>query len=340
MKKRQVKCDYTNLVVAVPHSSGNIPYWQWDDDGRNAAKRRWTDWFTDELFGVDAPNITVVKADISRFDCDVERLEGEEERLARFVHEDESRFRDFVARNATRLNGILAYWFRYRADILTAAGEGRPLIIDAHSFPSDLAPDVDICLGFNDDLSMPYEYAIDEVKRIFEEAGYSVALNRPYANAIAPEGYIGHSLMIEVNKRLYMNEKTIEKSDGFGRLQSVIRQVYEELLWTPRHEPRYFHNPYRASGENWEQMKRGMVHYVAERFGLAEPEDLSQLGMFRTSGGPSWQLSADWVRVANAMLTNAFARVGEEVPEDGLVQHCMARRSSTAEWMNRYRKSF
>ena len=29
-------------------------------------------------------------------------------------------------------------------------------------------------------------------------------------------------------------------------------------------------------------MKRGMVHYVAERFGLAEPEDLSQLGMFRT----------------------------------------------------------
>ena len=52
----------------------------------------------------------------------------------------------------------------------------------------------------------------------------------------------------------------------------MIRQVYEELLWTPRHEPRYFHNPYRASGENWEQMKRGMVHYVAERFGLAEPE--------------------------------------------------------------------
>ena len=120
----------------------------------------------------------------------------------------------------------------------------------------------------------------------------------------------------------------------------MIRQVYEELLWTPRYEPRYFHNPYRASGENWEQMKRGMVHYVAERFGLAEPEDLSQLGMFRTSGGPSWQLSADWVRVANAMLTKAFARVGEKVPADGLVQHCMARRSSTAEWMNRYRKSF
>lgn len=81
------------------------------------------------------------------------------------------------------------------------------------------------------------------MKRIFEEAGYSVALNRPYANSIAPKGYIGHSLMIEVNKRLYMNEKAIEKSDGFERLQSVIRQVYEELLWTPRHEPRCFHNP-------------------------------------------------------------------------------------------------
>ena len=68
--------------------------------------------------------------------------------------------------------------------------------------------------------------------------------------------------MIEVNKRLYMNEKAIEKSDGFERLQSVIRQVYEELLWTPRHEPRYFHNPYRASGENREQKKRGQTPSV------------------------------------------------------------------------------
>lgn len=230
MRKRQAKCDYTKLVVAIPHSSARTPHWQWDDGGRNAAKRRWTDWFTDELFGVEAPDIAVVRADISRFNCDVERLEDEPDRLARFVAEERPDLRARVEQDASRLNGQLAEWFRYRADILTAASGGRPLIIDAHSFPSDLAPEVGVCIGFNEDASKPGGFAIDAVRRIFEAAGYAVALNRPYANAIAPRGYVGHSLMIEVNKRLYMNEETIEKSDGFERLQAAIRRAYAELL--------------------------------------------------------------------------------------------------------------
>ena len=37
----------------------------------------------------------------------------------------------------------------------TAASEDVTLIVDCHSFPSDIAPDVDVCLGFNEDASRP-----------------------------------------------------------------------------------------------------------------------------------------------------------------------------------------
>ena len=82
--------------------------------------------------------------------------------------------------------GSLAEWYRYRAEILDAASDDITLIVDCHSFPSDLAPNVDICIGFNEDLSKPSNPIIDMVAETFRDAGYLVALNRPYANALAP----------------------------------------------------------------------------------------------------------------------------------------------------------
>ena len=43
------------------------------------------------------------------------------------------------------------------------------------------------------------------VKRQFEKSNYKVAVNRPYSYSLSPEtGFIYKSLMIEVNKRVYM----------------------------------------------------------------------------------------------------------------------------------------
>lgn len=36
--------------------------------------------------------------------------------------------------------------------------------------------------------------------------------------------------MIEVNKRLYMDELTLEKTEGFNKLQQEIRLLYGILL--------------------------------------------------------------------------------------------------------------
>ena len=71
---------------------------------------------------------------------------------------------------------------------------------------------------------------IAAVTDIFQEAGYRVGVNRPYANAIAPLGYRGHSLMIEINKRCYMDEAKLCKHDGFARCHECLEQVYSTLL--------------------------------------------------------------------------------------------------------------
>lgn len=36
--------------------------------------------------------------------------------------------------------------------------------------------------------------------------------------------------MIEVNKRLYMDEKTLEKTDGFLKLKEALCSLYRILL--------------------------------------------------------------------------------------------------------------
>ena len=220
---------YTNLVLGIPHAVGTPQDIAWGDHPKAVeAANRWTDWFTDELFAVRHPRVTVVTTTMSRLDCDVERLEHEPDRICRVCSlygEDPEK-----TVSAESWNRRLAAWFRYRADLMLAAAGAMPLIIDCHSFPSDLADDVDICLGFNEDASKPSEETLTRVAETFRSAGYAVAFNRPYANAIAPLGYRGHSLMIEVNKRTYLDERKLEKSAGFMKLQATIRRVYRSLL--------------------------------------------------------------------------------------------------------------
>ena len=170
--------NYTNIILAVPHAVGDPLDCDWREDAKVAASaRRWTDWHTDKLFSVKDGRIVVVKGRLSRFDCDDERLEHENDRLCRYALEGGI---DLDGIGAKQWNARLAEWFWYRAELMSAAARGEhPLIIDSHSFPSDLAPDVDICIGFNEDGSKPSEETLAVVTRAFEAAGYKVACNNP-----------------------------------------------------------------------------------------------------------------------------------------------------------------
>jgi len=281
-----------------------------------------------------------VKAELSRMFCDCERLDGEPDRLNRFALEiaDAEERKWALEFKTWKRNAFLAEWYRYRSEVLFAAS-GRPsIIVDCHAFPSEVAPDVDICLGFNEDSSKPREQTIESVANIFRNAGYSVALNRPYANALAPTEYIGHSLMIEVNKRTYMNETTLEKTEGFDILRSVIKQVYQELLWNLYHLPECFRSwsgydlfaeTEEEKKKSWERIKRRIVEYTAERYGLAMPEDLSDTAeldksrkKFKNDGydHPVWYYWGYWNGLTRHMLRDVFGRVGVTLPESAFIR--------------------
>lgn len=73
------------------------------------------------------------------------------------------------------------------------------------------------------------------VAAFFEARGYSVAINKPYKGVELVRMYAApqqgrHSLQIELNKRLYLQDGSIEASAGFARLQSDLDALLGELV--------------------------------------------------------------------------------------------------------------
>ena len=106
-------------------------------------------------------------------------------------------------------------------------------IVDCHSYgDAQIKSDIDFCLGFNDNFDN-FEM-LEKMKNHLEKNGYKVGINTPYSNAIVPSQFYGNelvkSIMIEVNKRLYLDNQNTEdfcKSDGFERTQEVITELLE-----------------------------------------------------------------------------------------------------------------
>ena len=113
--------------------------------------------------------------------------------------------------------------------------------LNLHSMPSNVyerlglparrAPDV--ALGDLDGRTCEPEF-LDVVRRAFADRGYSVSVNDPYKGqdlirAAGRPGENRHSLQIEFNRALYMDEKTREPNAGFAALQADIGLVLRKV---------------------------------------------------------------------------------------------------------------
>ena len=108
-------------------------------------------------------------------------------------------------------------------------GDGS-ILLDLHSFnavplpcDTDKDPDrPDICLGFNDDETKPDEIILAGLKTHFEQNGFSVAFNAPFCGAMTTDTPIKYkSLMIEINKRCYLDNHTLNKDAK--QLSAILR---------------------------------------------------------------------------------------------------------------------
>jgi len=72
------------------------------------------------------------------------------------------------------------------------------------------------------------------VRRTLADMGYRVTVNDPYKGVELVRAYSDpkaarHSLQIEINKRLYMDERTLQKGPGFAQLQKNLGELLRAL---------------------------------------------------------------------------------------------------------------
>jgi N-formylglutamate amidohydrolase len=120
----------------------------------------------------------------------------------------------------------------------TAATFGQAFLIDGHSMPSgsvereDMRADVVLGDRYGTSCS---SVLVDMVEGAFRSLGYKVLRNKPYAGGYITEHYGEpgqgrHALQIEINRSLYMNERTLEKNGDFATLSDDIAQVFGRVM--------------------------------------------------------------------------------------------------------------
>lgn len=147
-------------------------------------------------------------------------------------------------------NRIAQCWNPYHAAVAQAiadahARHGYSIHVNCHSMPavsSQYATDfpglvhADFVVGDRDGTtaSPALSQRVCEILRGF---GYDVAYNHPYKGVELVRRYGDpkndrHGIQVEVNRKLYMNEQTLEPNAGFDRLRGHLRQLVEQLLAT------------------------------------------------------------------------------------------------------------
>ena len=101
------------------------------------------------------------------------------------------------------------------------------LLVDCHSFsnmPNLLnsnLPDIDVCIGFNDDETCPDKVVIGNIVHYFEPLGYKVGINNPYSNSKTFSVPIKKPFRHD-RSQLYMNEQTLEKTERFNKQKQEL----------------------------------------------------------------------------------------------------------------------
>lgn len=245
-----------SLILNIPHASTNIP--SMDDafffPAVSSSKARdaviqdelyaMTDWYTDELFDHSVGKAII--APVSRLVCDTERFSHDDEesmatRGMGFCYEKGSEEEIIKEFPSEYKDEVLWRYYAPHHIALTDAVEASlnankcALILDCHSFsskPLQYEPEQglnrpDICIG-TDEYHTPDELLMI-VEKFFRVRGYSVSVNYPYSGTIVPLRFYRkdkrvQSIMIEINRGLYLKEGSNKKNKNF---QALLKTIFD-----------------------------------------------------------------------------------------------------------------
>ena len=256
--KLNAQADVTNgAILHIPHSSRFIPQHVRAtlllfDAELKAELIRMTDSYTDDLFFLPGTATSVVFP-VSRLVVDPERFvdDTQEPMVAKgmgavYTHTSDGHQLRRVLSSDERELLIQTYYEPHHANLTRTVDDGlrrsgRCLILDCHSFPSVPLPyeldqsarRPDICIG-TDEYHTP-GWLSEAAASLFREGGFQVELNRPFAGALVPMAHYRRnphvwSVMIEVNRSLYMDEGTGERTVQFESLRRKVQGILQRLV--------------------------------------------------------------------------------------------------------------
>lgn len=141
---------------------------------------------------------------------------------------------------------IELYWKPYHAMLQmlldgAQSFHGQAILIDCHSMPHEAMDGTDRAGKVRPDVVLGDRFGasaagtiVDQVEAAFVAAGFNVARNAPFAGAYVTQAYgrpsrNQHTIQVEIDRSLYMNERLIRPNGNFEatrkRLRAVIRDV-------------------------------------------------------------------------------------------------------------------
>src|SRR3989440_3707616 len=135
-----------------------------------------------------------------------------------------------------RIEGLYKPYHRALRRLFTRVHRdfGAAVLIDCHSMPSsagakDERPRADVVLGDRYGTSCVAAVA-ETAEATLKGLGYTVNRNKPYAGGFVTEHYGNpgtgpHSIQLELNRALYMDERRFERSPSFTRLAADLETL-------------------------------------------------------------------------------------------------------------------
>jgi N-formylglutamate amidohydrolase len=240
------------MILHIPHASQDISSYEGyilSTDRLREEMHLLTDHYTDELFRND--EVIIIQSSCSRIFCDMERFEDDaQEPMSRvgmgvlYTHTDSGEhMRELNEQLRERiLDGFYRPHHRRFAAAVDAElrATGKALIVDCHSYPNlplqrDLEkrlPRPDFNIGT--DSIHTSKALIERASEFFAERGYSLGVDWPYAGSIVPIAHYRkdqrvQSIMLEVNRRLYMDERSGDMLPQFDSIREVVQEFLRAI---------------------------------------------------------------------------------------------------------------
>lgn len=137
-------------------------------------------------------------------------------------------------------------WKPYHAALQTLLDEayrdfGEAILIDCHSMPHEAMDGVakrgmkrpNVVLGDRFGAAARNDI-VDRVEEAFRNAGFTVTRNTPFAGAYITQAYgrpsrKQHAVQVEIDRSIYMNERTIRPNANFDAVRDALRKVVADV---------------------------------------------------------------------------------------------------------------